>query len=162
MSKPAIIGIDPGLSGALVLLGAGRPKFHDIPTVRIGKRREVSAALLALALIEWQDSVDDLSAIMEAVGPMPRDSRVGAFKFGDTFGQIKAVLGVLGIAYDLVRPQTWKKALSLPAKSPKDASIGRALQLFPACAPDLTLKKHHNRADALLIAEYERRRRRHG
>ena len=38
----------------------------------------------------------------------------------------------------------------------KDESRARALELFPAAVDYLRLKKHHGRADALLIADYLR------
>lgn len=152
-----IIGIDPGLGGAFAALVGERPVFFDVPIVRSGKRNEVSAAALAMELTKWEDEYGELRAVLELVGPMPRDSRVGAFKFGDTYGQIKAVLSVLAIPYDLVRPQRWKQDMGIAPKSPKDASIGRAIQLYPRIASYLNLKKHHNRADALLIAEYGKR-----
>jgi hypothetical protein len=42
-------------------------------------------------------------------------------------------------------------------KTEKDESRLKALQLFPQCADNLKLKKHHGRAEALLMAEYLRR-----
>jgi len=39
----------------------------------------------------------------------------------------------------------------------KAMSLERARRLFPNLAPDLALKKHHGRADGLLLAEYGRR-----
>ena len=36
----------------------------------------------------------------------------------------------------------------------KDASRVKAMQLFPLAAKDLSLKKHHGRADALMMAYY--------
>ena len=40
----------------------------------------------------------------------------------------------------------------------KDAARIRAQELFPECSIRLQLKKHIDRADSLLIAEYARRK----
>ena len=42
--------------------------------------------------------------------------------------------------------------------SDKEASRVGALQLFPSQAEELKLKKHHGRAEALLLAEFLRRK----
>ena len=52
-----------------------------------------------------------------------------------------------------VRPQVWKKALGVT--SDKNTSLALARELFPEAVLDL--KKHHGKAEALLIAEYARR-----
>jgi hypothetical protein len=36
----------------------------------------------------------------------------------------------------------------------KDSSVQRAVQLYPDAGAHLTLKKHHGRAEALLLARY--------
>ncbi len=56
----------------------------------------------------------------------------------------------------MVRPQQWQKLHGIK-KADKNVSIEIARHLFPYQAKDLTLKKHHNRAEALLIADYMRR-----
>ena len=50
---PLIIGVDPGISGALVLLDPATMrvwKWSDMPTAESNGKRTVSATLLALAL----------------------------------------------------------------------------------------------------------------
>ena len=50
----------------------------------------------------------------------------------------------------LVEPSKWKRALHL--NSDKEASRQLAIQLFPHAHERLVLKKHHQRAEAMLIA----------
>ena len=52
-----------------------------------------------------------------------------------------------------MRSQRWKKYFGL-VKTDKEASRQKALELFPAAARFLSLKKHHGRAEAILIAHY--------
>lgn len=53
----------------------------------------------------------------------------------------------------LVKPAVWKKALGLNKKD-KDASIKKAIELFPEMESKLARKKDHDRAEALLLAYY--------
>ena len=56
----------------------------------------------------------------------------------------------------MVRPQQWQKFHGIK-KADKNVSIEIARHLFPAQQKMLSLKKCHNRAEALLIADYIRR-----
>ncbi len=81
------------------------------------------------------------------------------FTIGVGFGAWLGLLGALEIPYTRVRPARWKHALGLRGKD-KEAARLRAQQLFPSA--DLQLKKHHGRAEALLLASYGRTRSGHG
>ena len=56
----------------------------------------------------------------------------------------------------MVRPQTWQKFHKIE-KADKRVSLEIARKLFPGQQKMLSLGKHHNRAEALLIADYIRR-----
>ena len=56
----------------------------------------------------------------------------------------------------LVTPQVWKKAMLKDMPKEKESSVVRCRELFPYTCDHLTLKSHHNRADAMLIAEHLR------
>jgi crossover junction endodeoxyribonuclease RuvC len=58
-----------------------------------------------------------------------------------------------GASLSYVHPGLWKKHFRLPPNN-KDASRERAIQLFPVAARLLTLKRHHGRADAILMARH--------
>lgn len=77
-------------------------------------------------------------------------------------GQIQGMLVSLayfyGIRYEIINPQVWKRAMMPGEARDKDAARQKAIQLFPSVAEELKLKKHHNRAEALLLAEWGRRR----
>jgi hypothetical protein len=73
------------------------------------------------------------------------------FKFGMGYGFIQGALMTLGARIELVAPQAWQKAMGCLTKGDKNVSKRRAQELFP------TLKVTHATADALLIAEFNRR-----
>lgn len=160
----AVIGIDPGLSGALAVMAP--PKFapqhpvileiHDLPVVAraVGKGNQLDAhGLCALLLGIIQRNGRIAHAYVEAVGPMPKQGVTSMFSLGRTVGAIEGVIAACGVPMSLIEPKAWKRAAGL-LKQEKDASRTRALQLFPAQAGNLTRAKDHGRAEAMLIARH--------
>lgn len=144
----AIAGIDPGVSGAVAIIQAGRfVAGIDMPTFQDGKRRRVNAAALAAFLSEHRPA----RVILERVGAMPGQGVASMFSFGHSVGIAEGVATALGLPLVLVTPQAWKRAAGLIG-SDKAASLAVAARLFPD-AP-LSRKKDVALADALLIASY--------
>jgi crossover junction endodeoxyribonuclease RuvC len=79
------------------------------------------------------------------------------FSFGKNYGTWLGIMAALKIPHQQVSPATWKKSILSDMGKEKDASRVKAMQLFPNSQRDLYLKKHHGRADALLMAEWARR-----
>lgn len=151
------IGIDPGLTGAIaVIWPSGLVDIEDMPILEVKKKQilnypELARLLRNVTSFEW-----GCMASIELVGAMPGQGVSSMFKFGQCYGAALASLAALEIPYQAITPQVWKKQFRLIGCE-KDASRSRALELFPECAELLKLKKHHGRADALLLAEYGRR-----
>jgi hypothetical protein len=61
-------------------------------------------------------------------------------------------LTAAGIPFERVRPQVWQKAMSCMTGGDKNVSKRKAQELFPA------IKCTHATSDALLIAEFGRRK----
>lgn len=81
------------------------------------------------------------------------------FNFGQNFGFIQGVLSALGIPFELVRPQKWKKEFSITRD--KNTSIAVCKRLFPGASllrTERSKKEDDNLAEALLLAEYARRK----
>ncbi|WOB24761.1 MULTISPECIES: hypothetical protein [Xanthomonas] len=154
MSLRLTFGIDPGLSGAVATLidGEAGPVL-DMPTVQVGDWREVDAGALAawMRQIRSEHSGAYISACIEKVGARPQDGGTSAFRFGESYGQARAVLQVLGIPYSRAIPAVWKRRFGLIGKD-KDAARQLALVRFPSAASLLQRKKDNGRADALLLA----------
>ena len=171
MAAPlTIIGIDPGLSGAVAIItNAQEPPspvlVWDTPvTTRIvnKKTRRVydppaMAQLLKATIARHAPTVagqrNVLLALEESM-PMQHDGRVQAFGTGRSGGLWEGMLAMGGLPYRRVRAVDWKRAFGL-LKQKKAASLALARQWFPSV--DLHLAKHEGRAEALLIAEWLRR-----
>lgn len=160
-----IIGIDPGCSGALVLLNDdGELVDHLLmPTIKVGTKSRVNGAAVAGWLQSWRvkDVTEAWHAYLEQVNAMPSGApgskrsmgTSSAFTFGHAAGLVEGVITGAGIPLTLVTPQTWKKKAGLIGQD-KDAARSRAIQLYPGCRL-LDLKgKGQALADAILIARY--------
>ena len=147
MTEVCILGVDPGLSGAVAFYFPSQPmrvSVHDMPLAD----GEVCAPLLAEMVTDYQP----LLAVIERVGAMPGQGVVSMFNFGRAYGDVRGVLGALAIPVQYVTPQKWKRHYQLSAD--KEECRGKALQLFPSCADHFKRKKDHGRAEAALIAKY--------
>ena len=162
----AIIGIDPGLDGALCYLGNDMNiLFFDVPTLEIRsgkkKKREYNINAMANAFYRLPDDVvndQSIIVVLEKIHSMPGQGVRSMFSMGEGFGIWKGLVAGLGMRLELVTPQAWKKEMMDGSGKDKDASRQKAIQLFPKIADNLSRKKDHGRADALLIAEYGRRK----
>lgn len=153
------LGIDPGLDGAMAAIYEdGSTITSDTPSAKDGKKRRYQIAVMVQEIRNLQVILDmsRIRACIERVHSMPKQGVASSFTFGEGFGLWQGILAGLGIPFDLVTPQAWKKALMDGQAKEKDASRIVAQRLFPSA--ELHLKKHHGRADALLIAEYRRRK----
>lgn len=140
------LGIDPGKSGGLAMLGpTGKPVFiAPMPETPRDMyqffKNEIKHPHLTFALIE-------------RVHSMPQNGVRASFTFGQMYGFAQYALVAAEIAYGDITPQKWMKSYELGTKSqnPKDWKNRlkqRAQSLFPEA--HITLKT----ADALLLAKY--------
>ena len=154
-----ILGIDPGLTGALALVeGDQAVCVWDMPTSErtSGKGQEVNAYLVADILeeaLELAGSRGALMAVVELVGAMPGQGVTSMWRFGHSAGTIDGVLGALGVRHTKVAPVRWKAAYRLTGRE-KDAARTVAIATYPEIRDKLARKKDIGRADALLIAGY--------
>lgn len=151
-----IIGIDPGVSGAIALVDmAGNLRHvHDMPVQAkgSGKKQEVNPA----ALYAYLQSVvphGPVVCYIEQVGAMPGQGVTSMFSFGDSFGCARAVVAACGLPIKRVTPQAWKKRFSLTGKE-KDMARTICMEAWPAAVEHFRRRKDIGRADAALIALY--------
>lgn len=179
-----IIGIDPGLSGAITALS--RADWSVIEAMRmpvvpdLGKNIVDAHALCAF--IKKHQAMGPVHVNIERVHSMPTDGAAGAFSFGMAYGAALTVLAVLGVPITKVTPQAWKKASGtnrgpgaiegLPAdptpedkkahkarlaaakRKAKDIARGRAIELWPQWDALRTIDAGQAFADAALIARF--------
>lgn len=149
-----VIGIDPGLGGAIGFLKNGVfLGVEDMPIVSKGSgsvKYEVSPAGVKELILKHTSADDEVVAVLERVNAMPGQGVSSVFSLGDSFGCARSVLACLGLETFYTTPVTWKKHFGIPAD--KEFSRALAVRTFPT-AP-LTLKKHVDRGEALLMARW--------
>lgn len=143
-----VMGVDPGASGAIAVLGEGRREVFDMPIgqVTVGKttKPRISPELLGLLI---RDLLPVDVAYVEEVASMPKQGVSSTFTFGQAHGMVLGALAMSGTRIVRIRPQLWQKTV-IARGDPRM----RALELYPGFADDLKRKKDEGRADAILIA----------
>jgi len=137
------LGIDPGKSGAIAAID----QYGNIVDIIKGDKTEHDIA-------EWlrSTSLDDGSkAVLEKVGPMPKQGVTSVFTFGKSYGFLRGLLAANCVSYEEATHQKWQKAMGCLTGGDKNVSKAAAQRLWP------TFKITHANADALLIAEFCRR-----
>ncbi len=140
------LGIDPGKAGGYAYISEDGTEAFPFD------ERELIGFLSV-----YKDNIR--FCVLEKVGAMPGQGVTSMFHFGENFGFIQGVLKSFGIPYELVPPQKWKKEFSITKD--KNKSIEVCKRLFPAVNLKRTegcKKDHDGMAEALLMAEYARRK----
>ena len=157
--KHAVIGVDPGLSGAIAIIWMGNKSnqiFFDMPTrLKLnGKGREVCGYTLFLIFERLKRHGFRFDhAYVENVHSMPGQGVSSTFSFGKAAGVVEGVLSSMKVIIYMVSPQSWKREAGLLG-SEKDAARTLVKKLFPDIAYCVKRKKDIGRADALLLAYF--------
>jgi crossover junction endodeoxyribonuclease RuvC len=140
-----LLGIAPGVTGGLAFLYPHDTlETFDIPTAA----GELDVAQLRAVIASRRPR----AGVVERASSMPGQGVASVFKFGQAYGALRAILACLEIPYHLVTPGKWKNYFHLDRDKEKSRAL--ALRLWPVAAPQFSLKKHHGRAEAALIARY--------
>lgn len=149
------VGVDPGKTGGIARLDEAGA------ILSLDKMPESEADLLAI--LRGNLEVDGRTfALLESVHAMPGQGVTSMFSFGENFGLCKGCLSGAGVPWELVRPVEWQRGLGIPKvkgegrEDRKRRLKAHAKRLWPDDAKIIT----NATADALLIAEYCRRKRR--
>ena len=89
-----IIGIDPGLSGAIAILENNKVlNIFEIPVMSEGKKnkRQLNSAQLVKLLKDNISKSEEIAVVVEQVNAMPGQGVTSMFNFGQTFGAIKGI-----------------------------------------------------------------------
>lgn len=150
--KTLFIGIDPGKNGGIACIDTESGIYFSLPYS--------DKDLIDMC---WEESrfgnTDHIMCCLEKVGAMPGQGVVSMFNFGQSVGYIKGVLESHRIPYQEITPQKWKREFGLT--SDKAASAEVCKKLFPdidLLATPRSKKPHDGMAEALLMAEYARRK----
>ena len=153
-----IIGVDPGINGAISIIENKKIiEVYDTPTMIDGKKnkRQVNGAQISNEIIKRTENIEkkNIKVIIEQVAAMPGQGVTSMFNFGQSFGVLKGICSALQLPMYFVRPVKWKKYFNL-LNSNKDSSRTKAIEAFPYFSENLSRKKDTNKADAILISSY--------
>ena len=151
-----IIGIDPGLSGAIAVMEDNKVlNLFDIPVMSEGKKnkRQLNSSHLVNLIKENIEQNEEVAVVVEQVNAMPGQGVTSMFNFAQTFGAIKGVCAALELPIYFVRPSKWKKHFEL-INSSKDSSRTKVIEMYPSLSSQLAKKKDVNKSDAILIARF--------
>jgi len=180
------VGIDPGVTGAIVALieGAPMPAIFDMPVdtivtgtkIKPTRKTVLNAGKLRYILAQLQRESPDIYAVVELTAMRPAIKHTGhdcpickqphvivgagmasTGSFMRAGGMICGILVGLGIAYEEVASNVWTAEV-FHGRSEKLDHRQLAAALYPAAAGHLARVKDDGRADALLIADYAKRR----
>lgn len=146
-----ILGIDPGVSGALALVSSGEIHVVDMPVVEVRGKRHIDAARLAKLISTGFPYIAN-HVVLEHVQGVQGSGATSAFSFGRGFGIVEGVVTALGLPLTLIRPQTWTKELRVSRDKGEHRLV--ASRLWPAQAELFARVKDDGRADAALLAHW--------
>lgn len=153
-----ICGIDPMGRGAIAYLGGSEPRVIDMPVVHLTRTRlELDIQALWRELLLNEPRV----AFVEKMQPMPKGG-LANFKLGAYRDALRMAFTGLGVSLIEVPPKEWQWEFGI--KNGKgDDTKAQSYLVASRMFPGVELKGPRGaildgRADALLIAEYGRRR----
>lgn len=152
-NKPYILGIDPGLRGALAILDEKHrviKAIEDMPLKTVGHKSRVDLFLLSTFIGAY--APDIRLAITEDLFGMPGQSTQSTFQLGRSLGELEGIITAYFIPITRVRPAIWKSFFGLSAD--KQLSLDKAKNLFPDSQSHFARKKDDGRAEAVLLAAY--------
>ena len=153
-----IIGIDPGISGAICFFENGQVKeVINMPVMADGKKnkRQINGPQTYNEILKRINNypIKDIIVVIEQVSAMPGQGVTSMFNFGQSFGVIKGICSAMQLSMFFIRPAKWKKYFGL-IKTEKDASRTKVIEIIPYISSELSRKKDSNKADAVLIASF--------
>ncbi len=153
-----IIGIDPGISGAICFFEDGQVKeIIDMPVMAEGKKnkRQINGPQIYNEILKRINKFQkkDIIVVIEQVSAMPGQGVTSMFNFGQSFGVLKGICSAMQLSMFFIRPAKWKKYFGL-INTEKDASRTKVIEIFPYISSELSRKKDSNKADAVLIASF--------
>ena len=157
-----VLGIDPGMSGAMALVCSRRGLLdvRRVPVVRDPAAGEGARSVNMLdvgkvraTLGDWWREHDlareSVLGVMERIQPFGKGGASTMMSMGRASGVLEACAWHVCQRVEMVRPQRWKKLYALGAE--KSKSVETARTLYPEQVPP---KLAHDLAEAILIARW--------
>jgi crossover junction endodeoxyribonuclease RuvC len=156
-----VLGIDPGQSGGLVLLGPSG-NILDKKVMPVDGTGDLDKQTFADILVEWW-LWNKFHVYLERIVPFALTAK-SALTFGRQLGMIEQFLWEHSYPVTFVEAPKWTKEIHQGIDAnlkPKIRSSIAVERLFPGVrllGSDKSKKNHDGLVDALLIAEYGRRK----
>lgn len=162
------VGIDPGVTGAFAFVPTNRkvyPVLVDMPALyttvkshRKGKqtdtvRSHFNYADIVTLLDPLIDVRDKVIIALERGQCRAEDTAKTGFGVGVAYGMWQLYFTAFGFRVEELLPSVWKVKMGL-AKKDKNFSRSMAMRLYPQVAHFLAAASDHNRAEALLLADF--------
>ena len=157
------IGIDPGLQGGIAIIPPEQDKIETLamPVIPQGKKKAYNHPFLKKFFNFSQPS--DFYAILEEQHSFPQQGVVSTCSLCYGFGALKQCLVDFAIPHEVIPAKDWQKEFGISGR--KGNTKAQALQICQSLFPNLNLlaterskKPHEGIVDAVLIAEFARRR----
>jgi crossover junction endodeoxyribonuclease RuvC len=154
-----VIGVDPGLDGAITLYDGVGVRVWDMPTLNAGSggKRVVDRATLFDLMSKLADAGPELCAV-EQISGVRNQSAHASCEFGKSAGY--AEMAVVGnrIPILMVPPALWKAHFRITGgadtKARKDVARRKAIDLLPMARELFARVKDDGRAESALLALY--------
>jgi len=158
MDLPFVIGMDPGISGAIAVLRAdgGLVEVADMPVNvverkrpggKVSRRSSIDPGRVGLILETY---VGKASVVIEHSSARPDEGGTSAHSTGTGYGILIGATGALKFPFEIVHPATWKKRMRLGRD--KGESRLMASRRWPGSSSLFARVKDDGRAEAALIA----------
>ncbi len=145
-----ILGIDPGITGAIAFTRKNQLLIEDMPVIKVGKKYKIDAT--SFSRLIHRDKYRIKYAIIEDVHAFPGQGVTSTFNFGYGAGILYGVLAAHNIKIIKVKPSVWKPALNLSRDKKK--SLELAKRVYPNYKKYFSRLKDDGRAEAALLAHY--------
>lgn len=157
----SIIGIDPGLFGAIAcIFSDGRIEIKDTPIYKMKKGEKTKTQYDLRLMLQYLKNIIPCRVYIEKTQVFPKQGSVSGHTIGYGAGVWEGMLTALKIPYEVVSPKTWQKEFFTgKAGETKALSYKVASALFPNV--ELVTPRGRvidGKCDALLLAEYGRRK----
>lgn len=158
-----ILGVDPGVRGALAFLGTdGALKVHDMPirqAMRTGKvKNEIDPVGLQKIVRSGVPADQTALVVMEDLNTFAGGSVQTMGSLEATKAVIRTVMELNRLDVAFISPRTWQSFFGIKrtqSSDTKEQSLKLARELYGR--DHCPLAKHDGRADAILIARYAAR-----
>ena len=142
------IGLDPGKKGAMAIIESTPDGIGEVKIIPFDPSDYISA------LKSYSGAV----ACIEDVHALRGNGITSSFVFGKTYGWLLGVLDALGVSYQAVSVQKWKRSYGL------DSDKAKSIEVCKRLLPNVNLKRtdkcrkdDDGCAEACLLALYAKR-----